>query len=100
MSGDVLLAVGASRRILKFATLADFAARLAVGFASAFSLVCFDSSCQTVADGNKRPGVCKTKTNIATEATTNSNTRSLTALLLPRVPGRPYHLAYREAWLS
>jgi len=38
VSGDVLLAVAASRRVLKFATLADFAARLAVSFGSAFSL--------------------------------------------------------------
>src|SRR2546426_4595131 len=81
MSGDVLLAVGASRRVLKFATLADFAARLAVSFASAFSLVCFESSCQKFADDNKRPGVLRTQANIATEAIANRNTRDFTILL-------------------
>ena len=81
MSGDVLLAVGASRRVLKFATLADFAARLAVSFGSAFSLVCFESSCQKFADGNKRPGVLRTQASIATEAIASSNTRDFTALL-------------------
>src|SRR3989442_6477828 len=81
MSGDVLLAVGASRRVLKFSTLADFAARLAVSFGSAFSLVCFESSCQKFADGNKRPGVLRTQASIATEAITSSNTTDFTALL-------------------
>src|SRR5437667_9751430 len=100
MSGDVLLAVGASRRVLKFATLADFAARLSASFASAFSLVCFESSCQKFADGNKRPGVLRTQANMATEAIVNSNTMDFTALLPPpKSTGRTYHLEYRGGWL-
>ena len=94
MAGDAPLSVGAFRGVLKFATLADFAARLAVRFASAFSLVCFDSSCQKFADGDKRPGVLSAQANIATEAIANSNTRDLTALLLHEIAEQDHHLPY------